>query len=369
MTKNFSPAGMATKDYFGLGARVFGNPDGATKGGGAYAAGGDNPNGPNQGGGPGSGPPPINFNYRGNPFGTPVYTAQTDGLGNTLLITRAGTVWKSTDGAHSFTNTGLTLSPFSPTVQNVGPMMFSNGTFMCGQDQYVHFTTNTGASWTTVQHHCQQAGGIILGSKAINDWIIVGNIIDADPGATNIYSLTTNNGVTWSQAGNVTPIFGTSVPTVVFWDGTRYMFGTTHSGAQAILQSSTDGVNWAKDAMLVSGLAYTNIYLIGGVYYGIAGNQGFTPLFSSPTFAGLLNPPTNVDTGIGAEQLFLAGSNVFVVNTFGLQVANATSLAGPFATGTINLPAPNAFLAGAFYDPVNASAILIGDQGGVSTFP
>ncbi len=49
--KSFSPAGAATKAYYGLGARTFGNPDGATRGGGAYAAGGANPNGPNQGGG------------------------------------------------------------------------------------------------------------------------------------------------------------------------------------------------------------------------------------------------------------------------------------------------------------------------------
>lgn len=51
MTKSFSPAGMAVKAYFGRGARTFGNPDGATRGGGAFAAGGANPNGPDQGGG------------------------------------------------------------------------------------------------------------------------------------------------------------------------------------------------------------------------------------------------------------------------------------------------------------------------------
>lgn len=51
--KSFSPAGAATKAYYGLGARTFGNPDGALSGGGAYARGGDNPNGPNQGGGAG----------------------------------------------------------------------------------------------------------------------------------------------------------------------------------------------------------------------------------------------------------------------------------------------------------------------------
>lgn len=54
--KSFSPAGAATKAYYGLGARTFGNPDGARTGGGAYAAGGANPNGPNQGGG---GSPPL----------------------------------------------------------------------------------------------------------------------------------------------------------------------------------------------------------------------------------------------------------------------------------------------------------------------
>lgn len=56
--KSFSPAGMATKAYYGLGARTFGNPDGARRGGGAYAAGGANPNGPDQGGGP-IPPPPV----------------------------------------------------------------------------------------------------------------------------------------------------------------------------------------------------------------------------------------------------------------------------------------------------------------------
>lgn len=52
---SFSPCGCAIKSYYGLGARTFGNPDGALTGGGAYAAGGDNPDGPNQGGGPGGG--------------------------------------------------------------------------------------------------------------------------------------------------------------------------------------------------------------------------------------------------------------------------------------------------------------------------
>lgn len=58
--KSFSPAGMATKAYYGRGARTFGNPDGATRGGGAYAAGGANPNGPNQGGGGGA---PTGFGF------------------------------------------------------------------------------------------------------------------------------------------------------------------------------------------------------------------------------------------------------------------------------------------------------------------
>jgi len=39
----------------GLGAQTFGNPDGATSGGGAYERGGNSPNGPHQGGGGGGG--------------------------------------------------------------------------------------------------------------------------------------------------------------------------------------------------------------------------------------------------------------------------------------------------------------------------
>jgi hypothetical protein len=65
--KSFSPAGAATKAYFGLGARTFGNPDGATRGGGAYAAGGANLNGPNQGGGPGGGGGTVTFSILAAP--------------------------------------------------------------------------------------------------------------------------------------------------------------------------------------------------------------------------------------------------------------------------------------------------------------
>ncbi len=53
--KAFSPAGMAVKAFYGGGARSIGNPDGASSGGGAYARGGANANGPNQGGGGGGG--------------------------------------------------------------------------------------------------------------------------------------------------------------------------------------------------------------------------------------------------------------------------------------------------------------------------
>lgn len=60
--KAFSPAGMAVKAFYGYaldgtyapvpgsGVKTLGNPDGATSGGGAYAAGGPSPQGPNQSG-------------------------------------------------------------------------------------------------------------------------------------------------------------------------------------------------------------------------------------------------------------------------------------------------------------------------------
>jgi hypothetical protein len=62
--KAFSPTGMMVKGFFGAvyapflfgAAQTFGNPDGAASGGGAWAAGGASPYGPNQGGNPN---PPI----------------------------------------------------------------------------------------------------------------------------------------------------------------------------------------------------------------------------------------------------------------------------------------------------------------------
>jgi hypothetical protein len=62
MARSFSPAGMTIKAFYGLGARTFGNPDGASKGGGAWKGvtgpqrdSGTNPDGPGMGGGSGSG--------------------------------------------------------------------------------------------------------------------------------------------------------------------------------------------------------------------------------------------------------------------------------------------------------------------------
>jgi hypothetical protein len=68
---------MAVKAYYGRGARTFGNPDGALTGGGAYAAGGTNPNGPNQGGGGGGGGTQLVFQLTasGGPNSTGPYTS------------------------------------------------------------------------------------------------------------------------------------------------------------------------------------------------------------------------------------------------------------------------------------------------------
>ncbi len=83
--KSFSPAGMAVKAYYGLGARTFGNPDGATRGGGAYAAGGDNPDGPDQGGGGGGGGNQVVFqteaaNNSSGPYLVPNNTSLISGV-------------------------------------------------------------------------------------------------------------------------------------------------------------------------------------------------------------------------------------------------------------------------------------------------
>src|ERR1700745_2187964 len=86
LAKSFSPAGMAVKAYYGRGARTFGNPDGAVSGGGAYAQGGANPNGPNQGGGGGGGGPSVTFNYiqaatnSSGPYDVPNNTSLISGI-------------------------------------------------------------------------------------------------------------------------------------------------------------------------------------------------------------------------------------------------------------------------------------------------
>lgn len=90
--KSFSPAGMAAKGLFGydrttgIGAKTFGNPDGAIRGGGAYAAGGPNPNGPDQGGGGGGGGNQVIFQFlntptnSNGPYDQPTFTSMIAGV-------------------------------------------------------------------------------------------------------------------------------------------------------------------------------------------------------------------------------------------------------------------------------------------------
>jgi hypothetical protein len=121
--KSFSPAGMTQKGYFGRGARSFGNPDGATRGGGAYAAGGANPNGPNQGGG-GATPTLVitagsggGTGYEQTFCGVPVFGALVSGAPPATVITPLGPYSIGQDVAN-LGPLGFSLEAFGAVAQN-----------------------------------------------------------------------------------------------------------------------------------------------------------------------------------------------------------------------------------------------------------
>ncbi len=202
--KSFSPAGAATKAYYGLGARTFGNPDGARRGGGAYAAGGANINGPNQGGG---GSPPAGAWT----FSTSAAALAVDGNG------------------------------FNPSM-----IAFGAGRFVAAASPTAITSADGGVNWATVP------------AAPIYNSIVFGNGLFLMSGTvtfgTSILNYSTSpDGLAWTaRTVNLDVVFGIGFnhvgnPAVSlnFVNGRFYIFFRSDNlGASNQVISSADGLNW-----------------------------------------------------------------------------------------------------------------------------
>ena len=204
--KSFSPAGMASKALFGYsrelaaasnglhgGAQTFGNPDGATRGGGAYAAGGASPNGPNQGGGGG-----------GPSVWSEVYTDPNPDVSIVDLVV------------------------VSPT--NIVARALVGQTFV--------YSNDAGVTW----HYVANAlPGLSLGSMAAGGGVVC--VLGRDGSSVGHVGRSTDGGATWAQVS--TPVGFDSIDPIVYVAGSFVVFDIN----VARVWTSTDGLTWSATAM------------------------------------------------------------------------------------------------------------------------
>lgn len=287
MTKSFSPAGMAVKAYYGLGARTFGNPDGAHSGGGAYAAGGANPNGPNQGGG-GVGPPVLVAHQR-NAIATPADVAVSAGV---WIAVGLNEVWRSLDAktwtlVHSFAATiqlgtvtrgsaavwatlgldtgGVVVAFTSPdgivwTQQFVTPaanqspigVAFGNGVFLSDDTFAALRSTDTGATWVDGAPFATSSGFGTIRFDGTNFLCLV-NSNSGCPGPPAV--LVTANGNVFTQS-DITEFNPISNPTDIVKGGLLYAVIDSAGEISTSPSAIWNGTLRASVGKVLTGIAY-----------------------------------------------------------------------------------------------------------------
>jgi hypothetical protein len=348
--KSFSPAGVATKAYYGLGAKTFGNPFGATSGNGGEQL-------------PPAPPPPPgpNFTNRGTPTGNTAYVMQTDGLGTTLLINLTGQVWQSTDGGITWAHI-FTLTPFAP-VQTLGSFVYAAGTWCLNETGFVYRTKTPATVWSRTSSAAQTGGGGCLATNGAGQWFFIGNLVQSG-GRTDSYSHSTDDGISWSAASNVTAIQGMAPPFQMAFALSNYILPSTDPATNfGIVETSTDTVNWTKTNVNPTSLTYTTITALGGKLYGMARDG---TLVVATTIAELETPVVSSNTAQSNTWIVHTGTQFVVVADFGIGVVASPNDTGPWTSGNLTL---SNTVSGCVYDPVNARVIVCDVSGNIATLP
>lgn len=287
---------MATKGLFGYsrdrttfqpvargsslgGAQTFGNPDGAVSGGGAYAKGGDSPNGPNQGGG--GGPPSPwtptfvdthgtggisamvvldanrvvastvdasivysadageSWTFLPNPLGwDDVLSLASNATGTVVLMMGdlggAPQIGRSSDGGQTWSMT----TP--PSFDGQQPVAYQNPRFVVFDATTAEaWTTINGVAWSTValaavfvpgSNSTRSDGFVTNGARAV--WV-GGDIFNADG-----QSVTTTAGTTFVES----TVSQVQKLNTVTWDGTEFAAMGPNGGGGTFCVTSTNGI-------------------------------------------------------------------------------------------------------------------------------
>jgi len=232
--KSFSPAGMAVKSYYGLGARTFGNPGGATSGNGSFNGGGGST---------------LVFRHTNltalscNDIAFNGATWIAGGGGGSALE-----IWRSTD-AITWTNV-FTADPL--TVQSLLAVAFGAGTWVAwgsdvaGTSQVTFFSLDDGLTWNP--------GGILGGDNQQGRGIAYGNGVFVANGKFNTFL--SGDGQNFSAGSNFPNSSGFGV---VAFDGSDFLVANNDNsgcpGFSSAAVSSTGDTPFSEQN--ITGLQFT----------------------------------------------------------------------------------------------------------------
>jgi hypothetical protein len=389
--RSIGRAGWASHGFFGFDAQTFGNPDGATSGGGAWTGvtnqggdgaaaglgreirdGGLNPNGPGQGGGGGGPAPPV-----------PTFT-QVDGgsfAGQhlvdvailnaldiaVLLVTAANTLRQNTaasvllmtctNGTDNLiatsTNKGATWELSGPAFANISSAVFfaetANEFFFFDQTAALVWTSPDGATWT--QHPIPEnfpltEVGVLNGDSypiAENGLQVVANTVINSDELFHIW--VSSDLVTWVNA-YTDPTGLMSDPLTMRWTGSKFITGVAENDGVTVdfLTSNATGTAWTVTSNnggddSTPPYDFNEIGFKGLLYSGFS-SADQSSVASSPdgaTWTDIPITPTGAGFQTGmtatADFLFLWGHALYGANN---GTTYTTILAGIPDSGVIN---------------------------------
>ena len=397
--RSVGAAGWSQHGYFGLHAQTFGNPDGASSGGGAWTGisqnpnygpgtpggapqpgggdgdalppparrdGGKNKNGPNQGGGGGS-PPPVGLVWtnRGQitTGGAAFIAIANNAEGDTVAVDENGNAYLSVTGG---TEWALQELPISPIALERTPcsMLFGSGGLLLatGASSILYQSADAGESWTTVFPPSSN-GYVVLGTDGHGNWVA----LEFTSNSTE-YAHSNDNGITWSQAGNVTTIGGGQAPYPCLWTGAEFVFAAFDPGTfNGEICASADRLNWTVTAN-TNNDEYGPLAFVDATYY--AGSTNTPVVYKAATIAELAASADPITTPLPGDFVTIiqyAAPNWFAFDDQG-NVANSNSGFTVWALGTQNFLAGERVV-GVCFDPIHNTVIAAGTSGSICTYP
>lgn len=355
--KQFSPAGMAVKGFFGYRTKSLGNPDGAPRGGGAYSKGGANAQGPNQGGGAGGGPPGNTWVLGMTALGgATINGIASDGAGNTLAIDQNGVVYKSTNGGLTWINIAIVTNPGGGS--NNGNLTFGNGVFVFARNPTLaRVSSDGGLTWVQTPTFIPTAANRFgfAATDGVGNWLITSN---AQVPANHGYSVSSDNATSFNIGANVSaPNFPNTPP---LWDGAQFV---SFDVAVPSIITSAAGTTWANTAANSNNLRWPKTY--AGGYLTTAPTAASIRL--GATLAALGAAADTVIPGLSGTTGVVGGNaNQIFVFASGALVGFSANGGGTFSTAASNFTAGDSAVCLCF-DSFHGCFIAGGFNGGVIT--